>query len=560
MASIIPHRFIKWFLAATFTLAASFVIGTVGAHAEEPERNWTIYIAQAKHLDYNWCGTTTEVELRMAALMDFYLNQAEREAGRWNLDGTLWADVYRRHRGEEGLARLHRAIRNGGIGYGGNHSVLLWGILDTETAIRANYGAVPIENASGQPANTALVMENPAMTWGVANVLTSCGYDYLGRGIYSLRADSYLHNRQAYPLFWWKAPNGRRLLVHWDLYDSTKAWGGYAEAFRLMELRGARPDARRLQRLDRNDSPDVFQKRKQYIERTVRRYEGYGEAYPISSILLLGTGHDGWICSDDISRFIDQFNAESGGRIRLVDARLRDYFEAASKEIEEKDLEVPTQEGSFGICWEEWAAHMAGLVADFREAQRLLRLAEAAEAMRTAGLAGEVAFEGVRPHEREALIDHGFQQLLRFAEHDMGGIDRRLAAISAGVARTLRRKQSISVVRSPRDCQDKTRLRRRPHDRRISRSRGTADKSASIRSISRSHRSSARMGVNWSPRATVQPLASSSTPDTRRGLRRTPSFPKRWTRRAHPKYVVSSAIKYRRASTSLWNLTLTAST
>ena len=433
MVYVTPHRLIKWFLAAELTFAASFVIGAVGAHAQEPDRNWTVYIAQAKHLDYNWCGTTTEVELRMAALVDFYLNQAERKAGRWNLDGTLWADVYHRHRGEEGLARLHRAIRDGGIGYGGNHSVLLWGILDTETAIRASYGAVPIERASGQPANTALVMENPSMTWGVANVLTSCGYDYLGRGIYSLRADSYLRNRQPYPLFWWKAPNGRRLLVHWDLYNSTTTWGGYAEAFRLMELGGARPRAQELQRLNANDTPDVFQKRKHYIEQTVARYEGYGNAYPISSILLLGTGHDGWICSDDISRFIERFNAESDGRVRLADARLRDYFEAASKEIEEKDLSVPTLEGSFGICWEEWAAHMAGLTADFREAQRLLRLAEAAEAMRAAGLADEVAFEGVRPHEQGRLIDHGFEQLLRFAEHDMGGIDRRLAAVSAGV-------------------------------------------------------------------------------------------------------------------------------
>jgi hypothetical protein len=149
MVDVTPRKSTQRFLSATLVFAASFAIGTADAHADEPERNWTIYIAQAKHLDYNWCGTTTEVELRMAALMDFYLDQAERKARRWNLDGTLWANVYRRHRGEEGLSRLHRAIRDGGIDYGGNHSVLLWGILDTETAIRASYGAVPIERASG---------------------------------------------------------------------------------------------------------------------------------------------------------------------------------------------------------------------------------------------------------------------------------------------------------------------------------------------------------------------------------------------------------------------------
>ena len=77
MVYVNGHRLIERFLAATLTFAASFVIGTVGAHAQAPDREWTIYIAQAKHLDYNWCGTTTEVELRMAALVDFYLEQAD---------------------------------------------------------------------------------------------------------------------------------------------------------------------------------------------------------------------------------------------------------------------------------------------------------------------------------------------------------------------------------------------------------------------------------------------------------------------------------------------------
>ena len=63
-------------------------------------RQWTVYLAQDKHLDYNWCGSTTEIELRMAALLDYYLERAEKNGARWNLDGTLWFEVYHRHRGE----------------------------------------------------------------------------------------------------------------------------------------------------------------------------------------------------------------------------------------------------------------------------------------------------------------------------------------------------------------------------------------------------------------------------------------------------------------------------
>jgi len=454
---LVRNQIVVRFWVTAVTLTAFCAPGATATPVAEPERTWTVYIAQDKHLDYNWCGTTTEIELRMAALVDFYLGQAEKKRGRWNLDGTLWADVYHRHRGDEGLARLHRAIRQRRFGCGGNHSVLLWGILDTETAIRACYGSISIEEATGQSVNTALVMENPSMTWGIANVLSECGLDYVGRGIYSLRADSYIRDRDPYPLFWWRAPNGKRLLVHWDLYHSTTTWGGYAEAFRLAELGGVQPAARQLQHLDDRNTPEILQKRKHYIEQTVARYEAYGEAYPISSILLLGTGHDGWVCSDDISRFIERFNAESDGRVRLVDARYRDFFEAASTEIEQKGLEIPTLEGSFGICWEEWAAHLAGLTAEFREAQRLLRWAEAAEALRTAGLVDEDASPSVRPQERAALLDHGFGQLLRFAEHDMGGMNRRLAAISAGV-RADAATQAIDVGRSLAPPLPKTRL------------------------------------------------------------------------------------------------------
>jgi len=136
--------------------------------ATERDRQWTVYLAQDKHLDYNWCGSTTEIELRMAALLDYFLDAAERNEACWNLDGTLWDEVYRRHRGQAGSARLHNMIRRGRIGYAGNYAVLLWGILDTETAIRACYGAIPIEKSTGVLARTALVMENAGMTWGIA--------------------------------------------------------------------------------------------------------------------------------------------------------------------------------------------------------------------------------------------------------------------------------------------------------------------------------------------------------------------------------------------------------
>ncbi len=333
--------------------------------------------------------------------------------------------------------------------------MLLWGILDTETAIRASLAAAAIERSTGVRTRTALVMENPAIPWGVANILTECGFDFLGRGVYNLRAESYLGRREALPLVWWQAPNGKRILMRWDLYSDTGSWGGYAEGYCLSSMAGEKWDAFQMQSFPDRNSPEVFTKRKEFIRQTIARYEAYGRNYPISSILLLGTGWDNWTQTEDLAGFIRKFNAESDGTVRLVDARYEDFFAAAQREIREKNLAVPVVEGTFGICWEEWAAHLAGLTAQFRQAERLLRLAEASETLKTMAGHGDA--------KNRDLIRHGFAELLRFAEHDFGGTDRQRAALSAG-ARADAVTQAMDIARSlrPEPIEQIVQLGRRP--------------------------------------------------------------------------------------------------
>lgn len=388
-------------------------------------RTWTIFIAQDKHLDYNWCGTQTEIEVRMAALVDGYLALAEEDRSIWNLDSTLWYETYKRQRGPEGAQRLARELRRGTIGFAANHSVLLWGLLSTELAIQSFYQSLAIDKQTGIRSDTALIMENPGMMWGVAGVMTACGLPYLARGIYDLRAEGYNSKRQPYPLFWWLAPDGKRVLVHWDLYTTTGAWGGYAEAYRLAELAGENWDALNIQTPGDRNTFAVYDQRVEYIDQTVKRYEAYGEDFPVSSILLLGTGWDNWTITDDLAIFIRRFNAESDGSVRLVDARYRDYFEVVEQELTEKALTIPTLTGTFGISWEEWTAHLAGPTRDFRQASRLLVHAQAQYALNC--LKGEIN------EKSKAALDQGIQACLRFAEHDFGGVDLRTSAISAGV-------------------------------------------------------------------------------------------------------------------------------
>jgi hypothetical protein len=389
------------------------------------KRSWIIYIAQDKHLDYNWCGATSEIETRMAALVDYYLARAEAGEGCWNLDSTLWVEVYRRQRGEPAAARLLAAIRAGRIGYAANHSVLLWGLLGTELAVRALYGALPIEEAVGQPGQTVLVMENHALPWGLASVFSAAGYPYLGRGVYTLRAETYAAERDPYPLFWWESPAGDRVLVRWPPYQDTGTWGGYSEAFELLRLAGEQWDAYHVLDDIGPVTDDMYQQQANYIAETIALYEAHGDDYPISSILLLGTGWDNWRRTAAYTDFIARFNAESDGAVRLVDARYQDFFDAATREIEERHLLLPVLKGTFGICWDEWVAHLAGLTAQFREADRLLRRAEAHCALASSR-------QTCDPRDL-AAVRQGFDSLLRFAEHDFGGTDRARAALSAGV-------------------------------------------------------------------------------------------------------------------------------
>ena len=394
------------------------------------KRSWTIYIAQDKHLDYNWCGATPEIETRMAALVDYYLERAQRGEGCWNLDSTLWVEVYRRQRTEAQAARLLSAIHAGRIGYAANHSVLLWGVLSTELAIRALYGALPIEEAVGQRGETVLVMENHALPWGLASVLTAADYPYLGRGVYTLRAESYAAQRDPYPIFWWEAPSGKRVLVRWPPYEDTGKWGGYAEAFELVQRAGEEWDPYHILDDINPVTDEIYQHQADYITETIARYEAYADDYPISSILLLGTGWDNWRRTAAYTDFIARFNRESEGSVRLVDARYQDFFEAAVREIEERHLVLPVVKGTFGICWDEWVAHLAGPTAHFREAERLLRRAEAACALASSAPAPSDEAQDVR---ELAAVRQGFDALLRFAEHDFGGTDRMRAALSAGV-------------------------------------------------------------------------------------------------------------------------------
>ena len=55
---------IHWRRTMTVLFVLPLVL-SIFCEAAEPRRQWTVYLAQDKHLDYNWCGSTEEIESRM---------------------------------------------------------------------------------------------------------------------------------------------------------------------------------------------------------------------------------------------------------------------------------------------------------------------------------------------------------------------------------------------------------------------------------------------------------------------------------------------------------------
>lgn len=60
--NVLARRFLVFrlvFLAVVYTGASANTPGM--SISGKAARQWTIYLAQDKHLDYNWCGSTTEI-------------------------------------------------------------------------------------------------------------------------------------------------------------------------------------------------------------------------------------------------------------------------------------------------------------------------------------------------------------------------------------------------------------------------------------------------------------------------------------------------------------------
>ena len=352
-----------------------------------PCRPWTIYIAQDKHLDYGWIHPVEQVIERLNVLTDFSLDHDMR----WNFESSIGVEEYLGARPSERGEQLLTKLRRGEMEVAANWLVPSPGILSVEEMIRL-LGYAHWLCAQGVPVQTVLMEEAPSLSWGMASVLAGAGFSHLIKGAYDLR-NPHLKERDPYPLAWWEGPDGRRVLLRWDLYADTGKWGGYGEGWIFWK------SASNAERAE-------------YVEQTAARYEACAD-YPFDAILLVGTGFDEFPQTTAATDFIGWFNAQGWDYPRLVDATWSDFWQAIESQLDPKRL--PVLRGDFGTAWEEWPAQIARLSNLYRRARQTVFSAETLTALAQ-------NLERRSAPKRFQALETAWRGLLQFAEHDFGGI------------------------------------------------------------------------------------------------------------------------------------------
>ena len=371
----------------------------VGEITLPPTRAWTVYIAQDKHLDYGWIHPVEKVVERINNLTDYYLDANKKTGLRWNFDTSIWIEEYLSARSEPRRKQLIDMLQSGAFEAAALWLVPLAGIMGTEELIRSLYYGRNLQEKLGIQIRTASLQEVPSLPWGLATILAEAGIPFMVKGAYDLR-NPHLKERPATPLAYWEGPDGSRVMMKWDAYQDTSLWGGYGEAYKLWRS-------------------TTTEERMEFIHNTVDRYNGYTD-YPANAILLAGTGFDEYPQTTVITDFIRWFNSQGWEYPHLVDATWNDFWQDVTKQVEKNHLSIPVTRGDWGITWEEWPAQIAYINNIYRKARETILSAQ--------GIAALVYHLDPITHTgRHTALDSAWQNLLKFNEHDFGGISPAMA-------------------------------------------------------------------------------------------------------------------------------------
>lgn len=381
-------------LACLFCTALSIATPRLAdAQQSSDPSAWTIYITNDACSDYTWGWDEEQTrkayaDVILSHLDEMNLTDKEKPENRdhYNLsitqEGLVFLELHP-DRKEEFLRRIHE----GRISVGAFLNNNLWGFQSVESELRDLYPARRMEEQWGISIRTAQHIEEPALPWGAASILSASGFKWLV--IPFLDYDSTFSKLENPPFFIWQGADGSQIRVLMDKWASEML--AYEQGGRLLK------------------KPELIE------DKWLPHYQEAGPAYPLHIILASGTHNDNGPASSKLTpgfaQGIIDYNARSGPHAKLINGTLPEFVAEVDK-VEDQLHFMPTLSGDFGQSWDVWPVTLADHAMRMRTGERSFLAAEAllAVAARTSPSVAETTRETHQSAEWNLamLADHAW--------------------------------------------------------------------------------------------------------------------------------------------------------
>lgn len=342
-----------------------------------PQRKWKIFVVPSIHTDIGYTDRQQSIFERHNDNFERALKLSRSNPQiRWNSEVSWELKNYLERRPKQASEKMLEQFRTGRFGLQAGYLNLLTGLLSDEGLCRYASYASDLRHQYGINFCSAVMTDNPTVTWGLCAALANSGIRYFAEGCNSDRGPMLPHSGIKTP-FYWEAPDGSRVLT---LLTDCYAQSRWMVTGSLDEL------GRSVQEL-------------------VSQYER--SDYPYDAVYLYGAFFDNQQLDMKYGQLLEKWS-EKYSYPKFVIGDGTEFF----KHIEKKyAAQIPTKRGDFGAYWEDGAGSTAQETSFYLDARRRMERVDTLCAM------SQLVSPSPLPRDQ---IAKAWDDLLFYAEHTWG--------------------------------------------------------------------------------------------------------------------------------------------
>ncbi|MFE7392220.1 polysaccharide lyase family protein [Streptomyces sp. NPDC057582] len=370
------------------------------------QRRWTYGIVHGTHFDNGFTATAEGVHRTQDTNLDQVVQECQRTADfppaarfRWTIEEAMTASEYLKDRSPGKVDALADCVARGQVELTAKADSNLDDMSTPEQMIREQAVGQTVSRRLNAPITTAIQNDVPGMTWQKVQTLEKAGVENLimGRnedetGFSDEDKTGIAKSDQQPPaLFWWKAPNGSKLLTWYSGNLCSRTRSGYSD-MNLCMFSGAAPSK------DFSGTVGRLGDRLAQVES-----QGFSGSHYLSESFFDNRGPQ-----LGLSEFVKRYN-ETYSWPKISMTTPTEYFNEVRKT--EGDS-LPVKSGEFSDWWSLGSGSAAGETAQNRQAQARTTSAETLGSL--AGL--NVPTDGGRQDD----VDAAYENEELFTEHNWG--------------------------------------------------------------------------------------------------------------------------------------------